>query len=433
MLKMFFSLCIILFSAISFAAEKRIVKINGFTQIETYKFRNGLQLVLWPDKSYKLMSFHVWYKVGSLHERVGITGLAHLFEHLMLRPSKFAPKGGLALSNKYAADVVAHTRFKTTDYEMIALSEFLEPIAQYEADIMNNLTVSASVLKLEKEAVRSEYLNWDNSPVLTILPKLAAKLYPNHIAGEFVTGRRSDLNNMSLKNCIDFYKSFYSPDNAIITLTGNFEKNNALKIIKRYFGSLKRGKPISIPKDLDKKPRTSISSFKVKGNSRPMFSSFSFPFNTVNEDSALTLALNILFDGKTSVVGRDLFKKGLVSSLSFEERGLGFNLIYSELTGKNSEKIHKYIKAGLKKLNVMRPDEFRRFVSKYSSSQIKRLQTVEQRSFELGWYLTHRNGLESLKQDLEASKYITLDAVQRASQKYLRVNNLISVVGNPGK
>lgn len=139
-----------------FATERLSTdRLDGFPDIESFRLTNGLTLVLWPDSSAKQVGIKLWYKVGALHEKPGITGIAHLFEHMMLRPSQYSPPdGGLAFERTLGAQIGATTRFKTTDFYVALGSENLETMLRYYADTMKNLPLNATMLKNEKEAVK---------------------------------------------------------------------------------------------------------------------------------------------------------------------------------------------------------------------------------------------------------------------------------------
>lgn len=157
-------------------------QIEGFPDIFSQTSENGLKTLMWPDKSASQISVDIWYRVGSLQETPGITGIAHLFEHMMLRPSKYAPEGALAWERTMGADIGAETRYKSTNYHIVATPEKLENVLRYFADLMSHHSITAEMLENEKGAVGSEYLNWDNTPDLIAVPLLAKLAYPSHPA-----------------------------------------------------------------------------------------------------------------------------------------------------------------------------------------------------------------------------------------------------------
>ncbi|MDQ3231713.1 MAG: insulinase family protein [Pseudobdellovibrionaceae bacterium] len=277
----------------------------GFPSIESYQFANGLNLVVWPDPAAKQVGVNLWYRVGSLHEKPGSTGIAHLFEHMMLRPSKYAPLGGLAFERTMGAEIGATTRFRTTNFYTTFLPEKLEKIIQYQADIMRNLPLDAEMLANEKKAVRSEYLNWDNSPFLAVLPSLAKHAYPGHSAESFVTGVRPDLNKITVQDCREFYRNYYAPNNAVLVVTGKVEPSNVIAKVEHYFGSIQRGTDARLPPDLQKLPNAKTITQTVPGDSHPVVVTFPIPFSSLpsKEGSALKLAFEITFKGNRSLAG----------------------------------------------------------------------------------------------------------------------------------
>jgi zinc protease len=428
------SLIILVFlnSSLSIATEKE--SLNGFNDILSFELQNGLKIVIWPDLGTEQVSMRKVYRVGSLQEKTGLTGIAHLFEHMMLRPSKYAPAGGLSFERTLGAKIGATTRFKTTDYYVTLGSEKLEEMIRYYADIMQNLPLDANMLKNEKEAVRSEYLIWDNSPFMALLPELTKSIYPGHLAENFITGQRKDLDAITAEDCLKFYKSYYAPNNAIIILTGNIDVKKTVPWIEKYFGSIPRGVEAQLPDDIQMNPKSRIAYKKILGTSNPIFIGYPIPFKGLQfpEDSALGLALSIVFSGPSSLVGNELINKSrMAADVSYHWSDLGFYFASIDLTGRNAQKAIENSDKAVLSLQNLSPAAYQRFAVAYQADLLRELQTPTQRADLLEQYMTHRNGIASLQIDLEAAKKISLEQVKAAAKKYLQVEHRIAVVGQP--
>ena len=148
--RLIFFLCAIPIHSSLFAADHIVTDtLDGFSNIESYSLKNGMKLVLWPDLSARQVGVNIWYNVGSLQEKVGTTGIAHLFEHMLLRPSKYAPEGALFFEKTLGANVGATTKFKTTNYSITLGEENLELVLRYYADIMKNFSFDKKMLSYE--------------------------------------------------------------------------------------------------------------------------------------------------------------------------------------------------------------------------------------------------------------------------------------------
>lgn len=416
------------------ALQPTTSELPGFASIQSYQLPNGMTVVVWPDSAAKQVSINLWYKVGSLNEHPGTTGIAHLFEHMMLRPSKFAPLGGLIFERTMGAKIGAHTRFRTTDYQITFAPEKLEEIVRYQADIMKNLPLDSAMLKNEKEAVRSEYLNWDNTPMMILLPALTKNAYPGHIAENFVIGIRPDLNKIKSEDCLSFYSKFYAPNNAVLVVTGKIDAKNVIAIAEKYFGPVPRGMQSVYPKDLSKLPTQKIINQNVPGNSFPVAVTYPIPFANLpsKEDSALKLAFEIAFKGDTSLVGNRLVnQEKLADSVGYADTDIGFYFVSMSLLGNNGAKAIQYLDESVESIQKLDEAAFQRFASNSEADVLRSLQTPEQRANLLGYYLTHRNGISALQADLTLSKSVTLLALKTVAAKYLSTKNRIAVLGIP--
>lgn len=413
-------------------AKSRKIELFGFPEIESYTLENGLEVFLWPDPSAKLVGGNIWYRSGSLQEAPGITGIAHLFEHMMFRPSRLAPKGGLELASGWAADANATTKFKTTNYTFYMPADKISEYLQFEADRMSHLSLNATLLANEKEAVRSEYLNWDNSPMMLMLPILAKALFQNHIAGSFVTGERADLNKITAEHCIAFYKANYVPNNAALILTGNFQPATVKPIIEKHFGALKAGKPIANPKDVASWPAAIVIKQDVPGKSH--FLSVAYPIPFYREPSpGLALGIHMLFSGKRSLVGRELIvNKKFATDVNYDVDGLGWPVVMVSLVkGEDVDNALKVLDLVVSTAGSLSAEQLQRYAIDYQAAVLRSLQSPDQRARTLGTYLNYKDGVSGLQRDLHAAKAISLSDVKAALDQYVRSNNRVAVYGHP--
>ncbi len=220
---------------------------------EQFTLPNGLRVILSPDRTTPTVAVNVWYHVGSKNEQPGRTGFAHLFEHVMFTGSGNIPYG---LHDRYT-NAVGGSNNGTTDndrtlyYETVP-SNYLETAIWLEADRMGFLLDSLDVAKLnaQRDIVKNERREGvDNQPYGRVDEIIAEAMYPKgHPYSWDVIGSMADLSAASEEDVKNFFRLYYAPNNAILTIVGDFNPGEARGWVTKYFGEIPRGKPISRPK-----------------------------------------------------------------------------------------------------------------------------------------------------------------------------------------
>ena len=220
---------------------------------ETYTLPNGLTVILSPDKTTPTVAVNVWYKVGSKNEVVGRTGFAHLFEHVMFTGSGNVPYGlhdklteGVGGSNNGTTN-----NDRTTYYETVP-TNYLESALWLEADRMGYLLDSLDLAKLnaQRDIVKNERRQGvDNQPYGRAGEILAHATYPpTHPYSWDVIGSMEDLSAASEEDVKNFFRLYYAPNNAYLSIVGDFDTAQTKAWVTKYFGDISRGKPITRPK-----------------------------------------------------------------------------------------------------------------------------------------------------------------------------------------
>jgi zinc protease len=219
---------------------------------ETYTLPNGLTVILSPDTTAPTVAVNVWYKVGSKNEAVGRTGFAHLFEHVMFTGSGNVPYGlhdklteGVGGSNNGTTN-----NDRTTYYETVP-SNYLESAIWLEADRMGFLLDSLDLAKLnaQRDIVKNERRQgMDNQPYGRAGEILTHATYPaGHPYSWEVIGSMADLSAASEEDVKNFFRLYYAPNNAYLSIVGDFDPAQAKSWVTKYFGDVPRGKPITRP------------------------------------------------------------------------------------------------------------------------------------------------------------------------------------------
>jgi zinc protease len=205
--------------------------------VKEYTLKNGLRVILSEDHSAPTYSISLTYDVGSRNERPGRTGFAHLFEHMMFQGSENVGKGehfilvinnGGSMNGTTNADRTNY--FETFPANQLDLGLFLE------ADRMKSLVIDQANLDNQRNAVQEERrLGVDNQPYGKTFEVLLETAYDNFAYKHSTIGSMDDLNAATVQDVAEFFKMYYAPNNAVLTLVGDFASAEALAKIKKYF------------------------------------------------------------------------------------------------------------------------------------------------------------------------------------------------------
>jgi len=233
-------------------------------EFEKYKLDNGLEVILHRDNRVPLVAVNVWYHVGSGDETPGKSGFAHLFEHMLFQGSKHVGEDRHfeVLTNIGASGVNGTTNTDRTNYFEAVPSHQLETALWLESDRMGFLLPLLNKKSLDNqiEVVRNERRqNYDNVPYRKSLFVKARLLYPEGHPYRYLTiGRHEDLTSATLDDVVGFYKKWYAPANATLVLAGDFDSDEAKKLIAKWFG----GFPTTSKPERQKVPAPSITATK---------------------------------------------------------------------------------------------------------------------------------------------------------------------------
>ncbi len=217
--------------------------------VEEHRLDNGLRVVLSHDPSAAVVAVNLWYAVGSRNERPGRTGFAHLFEHMMFQGSAHVPETAhFALVEKAGGSLNGSTWLDRTNYFETLPSNFLELALWLESDRMGWLVDALTQEKLDnqRDVVKNER-RWrvDNQPYGDWDERIQAMVYPpDHPYHHSLIGSMADLDAASLQDVEAFFRTYYAPNNAVLTVAGEFDPTETLRLVRAYFGAIPAGPPI---------------------------------------------------------------------------------------------------------------------------------------------------------------------------------------------
>ena len=329
--------------------------------IQEYKMTtNNLTVLLKEDHSAPVATFMVTYNVGSRNEAIGYTGSTHLLEHLMFKGSrKFntdKENSVFQLLQSLGSRMNATTWLDRTNYYETMPSEHLETAIEIEADRMRNAFIKEADRQAEMTVVRNEFERGQNNPFSVLDEHIWATAYLAHPYHHSTIGWKSDIENVSIERLKKFYDTFYWPNNATVTMVGDFEKEKALALVKKHFGR--------IPKSREEIPEVYTEEPKQEGQRRVLLKragqqgvvgvAHKTPSAT-HEDAPNFLVLSsILSSGKNSRFYKNITDKGLTTSVFIWDslfRDPGLFAVYANLTpGTDHQKVEDLVMAEYEKI-----------------------------------------------------------------------------------
>ena len=217
--------------------------------IERHELDNGLRVVLSPDRTIPVVATNLWYGVGSRNEPTGRTGFAHLFEHMMFQGSQHVPKNKhFELIERVGGSLNATTWFDRTNYFETVPSNELELTLWLESDRMGWMLPAMDQEKLDnqRDVVKNEKRqHYDNQPYGDWSERLQRLVYPeDHPYHHTVIGSMADLDAATLGDVESFFRTFYIPNNAVLSIVGDMDPTRAMEQVRRYFGDIEPGDAI---------------------------------------------------------------------------------------------------------------------------------------------------------------------------------------------
>jgi zinc protease len=319
-------------------------------KFEQYQLKNGLTVILYEDHSAPVTAVVVMYHVGSKNEKVKRTGFAHLFEHMMFKGSSHvADKEHFKLLQEVGANINGSTNEDVTNYFEVLPSNFMELGLYLESDRMGFLLPAMTQEKLDnqRDVVKNERRqSVDNVPYGTADEIIAKAMYPEtHPYSWPVIGSMEDLSAASLEDVKGFFALYYAPNNAVLSIAGDFDPKEAKALVEKYFGPIPKGNQIERPHPGPVSISNNIyKTFEDRVQLPRLYLSWHSPASFTREDAVLTVLARIMSSGKSSrlykslVYEKQIAQSANASANSSEIAGL-FQITVTAKPGKNLTEI----------------------------------------------------------------------------------------------
>ncbi len=410
-------------------------------KLEEYTLENGLRVVFNQDHTIPVVSVAVYYDVGSRNERMGRTGFAHLFEHMMFQGSENVPKAGHFQYVMKAGGTMNGTTSseRTNYYETLPASQL--PLALWlESDRMRTLAVTQENLDNQREAVKEEKrLRYDNQPYGEVFDIIGTMIYKNFANSHSTIGSMEDLDDATVEDVQEFFRVYYAPNNAVMVLSGAFEIEEAKQLIEKFFGTIP-AQPKPAPIDVTEPPEVAVNYKEYEDKLAP-FPAFligwKIPERRTPEFYALYLAGKLLYDGESSRLYQKLVKgdESVIQLFGFTDERRGPSSIYVGAIPKPDKDLSQIREVIMEQIidiseNGVTPAEMEKIQNQLLNDSIRVRQSSMARAQNIAEFTLYDGNPELINSELDDLLTITGDQIKEAVAKYLNTENrtLLNVV-----
>jgi zinc protease len=399
-------------------------------KFEDYTLPNGLRVILLEDHSTPVAHVQLWYHVGSKDEKVGRTGFAHLFEHMMFKGSRnVPPEAHISYIASVGGQSNAYTTEDTTVFWESVPAQYLPLTLWLEADRMASLRIEDAVFKTEREVVKEERRQRvDNQPYGRLSEIIYDAAFTTHSYKHPIIGSMADLEAASIEDVREFHRTYYRPDNATLVIAGDFEPAVARNLIEKEFSKVaKATTPLTrqIPVE---PPRTKELRLNLEEDWPLPVVVVAYPitYDGHPDSYPLHIAAKVLSDGTSSrIYQRLVYKERLALSASGQANLIEHpNLFYTVAIvapGHTPEQVSKALTEELDKL-VREPitvRELERSKNQFARDYVIGRQTVQQKATSLAHAVVlHKGDVATADNEFDIFQNITAADVQRVAKTY---------------
>ncbi|KZE76004.1 insulinase family protein [Myroides marinus] len=421
--------------------------VSAFAQkveFDQYTLDNGLHVILHQDKSAPVVVTSVMYHVGAKDENPERTGFAHFFEHLLFEGTKNIERGEwFKIVTANGGNNNANTSDDRTYYYEVFPSNNLELGLWMESERLMHPIINQIGVTTQNEVVKEEKrLRMDNQPYGQVFTEVKKNLFTKHPYRWMPIGSMEHLDAATLEEFLAFNKKFYIPNNAVLVVAGDFEKEQAKKWIKQYFGPIAKGTPVTKTK-IEEAPITK----EIKGEYQdpniqlPMLiEAYRTPSMKTRDARVLDMISSLLSGGKSSRLYKkivDQKKMALeMSSFSMSQEDYGVYIVYGiPMQGVTSETLVKEIDEEIEKLQteLISERDFQKLQNVFEKQYVDENATIEGVAENLASYYLLYGDVELINKNIEIYRSITREEIRDVAKKYLGKNQRLILDYVPAK
>ncbi len=413
----------------------------GGRKVKMYGLDNGLKVLLLCDPSAPILAYQTWFAVGSRHEREGVTGIAHLFEHLMFNQTETLAPGEFDKKlERVGGETNAATWVDWTYYRNSLPKSELELAVTLESDRMAHLVLGNDQVESEREVVANERRFRVEDDVDGFLSeemfKLAFTEHPYHWP---TIGWMKDIMAISIADCRAFYRTYYAPNNATLVIAGDVEERHVLDLVERHYGPIPSSQ---IPADAAPKERAQDgerrATWKKSVTADKLRIGYKSPSITDPDFVALELASEILFGGKSArldkllIADLEIASSAGASSTPFRDPGL-YEISVGLQRGHAAAEAEARIYEELERFAAgpLRPGELETSRTRLETRLWRELRSLGGRAEALGHYQTTTGDYRNLFGIADAYRRTTEADVLRAARTTFDARRRTVVIAEP--
>ena len=407
--------------------------------IETYRLDNGLFVTLSEDHTAPIVAVNLWYHVGSANERAGRTGFAHLFEHMLFQGSAHVGANEhFELIQRAGGTLNGSTWLDRTNYFETVPSNQLAIALWLEADRMGQLLPAMTQEKLDtqRDVVKNER-RWsvDNQPYGTWWEKLPALAFPDaHPFHHSLIGSMEDLTAASLEDVAGFFRTYYTPDNAVLSLAGDFDPSEARSLVQRYFGGIPRGesRPPLPPMEVPPRFGTTLRQVVEDEVMLPrLFLAFRSPVFGSRDYYAASVTSAILGLRKGSRLHRGLVRERQVAAEAHAftfDLSKGSDLLVIDATARPEVDVDALERAVVEEVDRLRadgvsPEEVERATALIETEFVAALQSAGDRADKLSMFATYFGEPRLVNEQLDRYREVSTARVNEFARQWMGEDN----------
>jgi zinc protease len=414
-------------------------------QYELTALPNGLTVALSEDHSTPIVHLNLTYHVGSKNEKRGRTGFAHLFEHLMFKGSKnVQPEAHTSMISSVGGQSNAYTTDDETVFWETVPAQYLPMALWLEADRMAMLRIDRDTLVNEREVVKEERrMRVDNQPFGRLNEIIYDQAFTVHPYKHPTIGSMEDLEAASVEDVRDFYRTYYVPANATLTLVGDFDSTQAIQLVTQYLGRVPKAEH-EVPRDIPKEPPQTKEKRVTLEQPWPLPAvvvAYHVTYDGNVDSYPLHIAAKVLSDGQSSRIYKKLVYETQIAVAAFGNANLieDPNLFYAVAIvqpGQATAQAADMLIAEIERLKTepITDRELQRTKNQFARDYILQRESNQNKASVLAHAIVIHRDVRTADGEFDIFQGITTADVQRVARTYFRPENrLVLTIMPPGK
>ena len=398
---------------------------------------NGMRVILSEDHSTPIVHVSVWYHVGSKNERPGRTGFAHFFEHMMFKGSlNVEPESHTSIIASVGGRSNAYTTEDETVFWQTFPAQYLPMVLWMEADRMATLRIDDEAFRREREVVKEERrMRVENQPYGRLSEIIYDHAFTTHPYKHPTIGSMADLEAASVNDVRDFHRTFYVPENATVTIVGDFDMAQATQLVEQYFSRVPKGR--AVPRDIPKEPVQTKERRAVVEESWPLPAvvvAYHVTYDGHPDAYPLHITAKILSDGQSARIPRELVYNKRLALTAFGSGNITEdpNLFYSVAIVQPGKTVAEAERALIEEFEKLKREpvlatELQRAKNQFARDYIVGRESNQEKAMHLAHAAVIHNDITTADGEFDIFMNVSTADVQRVAKTYFNEANRVVV------